>query len=208
MQNIVTDRLILRNFAVTDAAGLLEYTANPRVNCFMDHQMSTLEEAIAEVEKRSKDDSHIAVCLKDSNEIIGELFGMTEGHDPDPDPDSDSDSKSKSKSNSDSKSDPDTYSVGWNFNGRFEGKGYASESARAFMEYLFMEQGIRRIYAYVEDDNFRSQKLCEKLGMRREGLFLEFISFVKNEDGTPKYENTYQYAILKKEWLAQQATAK
>jgi hypothetical protein len=43
--------------------------------------------------------------------------------------------------------------------------------------------------------------------MRREGLFLEFISFVKNEDGTPKYENTYQYAILKKEWLAQQAAA-
>lgn len=198
MQTIETNRLILRNFTASDAAGLLEYTANPRVNCFMDHQMSTLEEAAAEVEKRSKDDSHIAVCLKDSSEIIGELFGMTEGHDPDSDSDS----------NPDSKSDSDTYSIGWNFNGRFEGKGYASESARAFMEHLFMGQGIRRIYAYVEDDNFRSQKLCEKLGMRREGLFLEFISFVKNEDGTPKYENTYQYAILKKEWLAQQAHAK
>ena len=43
-------------------------------------------------------------------------------------------------------------------------------------------------------------RLCEKLGMRREGLFLEFISFVNNPDGTPRYENTYQYAILKKEW--------
>ena len=42
------------------------------------------------------------------------------------------------------------------------------------------------------------QHLCEKLGMRREGLFLEFISFVKNPDGTPKYENTLQYAVLKK----------
>ena len=31
-------------------------------------------------------------------------------------------------------------------------------------------------------------------------LFKEFISFVKNPDGTPHYENTYQYAILKKEW--------
>jgi hypothetical protein len=30
---------------------------------------------------------------------------------------------------------------------------------------------------------------------------MEFISFVKNEDGTPKYENTFQYALLKKEWL-------
>jgi len=187
MQILKTNRLILRNFTVTDAAGLLEYTANPRVNCFMDQQISTLEDAAAEVAKRNSDDSHIAVCLKDSNELIGELFGMREDRDSDTDKDSNS----------------DTYSIGWNFNGRFEGKGYASESANAFIENLFMEQGIRRLYAYVEDDNFRSQKLCEKLGMRREGLFLEFISFVKNEDGTPKYENTYQYALLKKEWLAQ-----
>ena len=52
----------------------------------------------------------------------------------------------------------------------------------------------------MEDDNLRSQKLCERLGMRREGLFMEFISFVSNADGTPKYENTYLYALLKKEW--------
>ena len=44
------------------------------------------------------------------------------------------------------------------------------------------------------------KRLGEKLGMRREGLFLEFISFVNNPDGTPRYENTVQYAILKKEW--------
>ena len=34
--------------------------------------------------------------------------------------------------------------------------------------------------------------------MRQEGVFLEFISFVNNPDGTPRYENTVQYAILKK----------
>lgn len=48
--------------------------------------------------------------------------------------------------------------------------------------------------------NLSSQRLCEKLGMRREGLFVEFVSFVSNPDGTPRYENTMQYAILKKEW--------
>ena len=36
--------------------------------------------------------------------------------------------------------------------------------------------------------------------MRREGVFLEFISFLNNPDSTPRYENTVQYAILKKEW--------
>lgn len=41
--------------------------------------------------------------------------------------------------------------------------------------------------------------------MRREGVLLEFISFVDNPDGTPWYENTVQHAILKKEWDRQQS---
>ena len=85
-------------------------------------------------------------------------------------------------------------------NTNYEGKGYASEAARALIDVLFTHKNARRIYAYVEDDNLRSQKLCKRLGMRKEGLFMEFISFVGNADGTPKYENTCLYALLKKEW--------
>lgn len=177
MQKFTTDRLIIRNFRETDAPGMLEYLANPRVNCFLSERLSTLEEALATATTKSQDDSHLAVCLKDTGAIIGELFCMKE--------------------------EPDTYSVGWHFNPAYEGVGYASESARALLRYLFLEQEARRIYAYVEDDNTRSQKLVEKLGMRREGCFMEFISFTKNEDGTPKYENTQQFAILKREWLGQ-----
>ena len=70
----------------------------------------------------------------------------------------------------------------------------------SFVDYLFNEKGARRIYAYTEDYNIASQKVCEKLCMRREGLFIEFVSFVNDSDGNPIYENTYQYAILKKEW--------
>ena len=73
----------------------------------------------------------------------------------------------------------------------------------AFFDYLFSKKNARRIYAYTEDYNLSSQHLCEKVGMRKEGLFLEFISFVNYPDGTPRYENTYQYAILKKEWDAE-----
>ena len=94
----------------------------------------------------------------------------------------------------------DTFSPCWMLNARYQGKGYAYEAARAFFDYLFCRKGARRIYAYTEDDNRSSQHLCEKLGMRREGVFLEFVSFVNNPDGTPKYENTVQYAILRKEW--------
>lgn len=85
-------------------------------------------------------------------------------------------------------------------NSIYQGKGYAYEAAYAFFDYLFQEKGARRIYAYTEDYNLSSRHLCEKLGMRREGFFKEFVSFVNNPDGTPHYENTVQYAILKKEW--------
>lgn len=179
MKNIVTERLMLRNFMKADAPGLLEYLGQPRVNCFLDDKISTIQEAELKIQKRSKEDSYIAVCLKETNELIGELFALKE--------------------------EPDTYCVGWNFNARFEGKGYASESVKALFEYLFTQMQARRLYAYVEDDNIRSQKLCERFKMRQEGCFVEFVSMTKYEDGTPKYENTFQYALLKKEWLQHQS---
>lgn len=94
----------------------------------------------------------------------------------------------------------DTYNVGWHFNKRFEGKGFACEAAAGLLDYLFREAGARRIYGFVEDDNIRSKRLCERLGMRREGCFKEFVTFVNNPDGSPKYEDTCVYAILEKEW--------
>lgn len=78
----------------------------------------------------------------------------------------------------------DTYNVGWHFNKRFEGKGFACEAAAGLLDYLFREAGARRIYGFVEDDNIRSKRLCERLGMRREGCFKEFVTFVNNPDGS------------------------
>lgn len=175
MKKIETDRLLLRNFSKADSQALLEYLANPRVSCFLEDKVHTIEEAALKIQKRKKDDSFVAVCLKGSDYLIGEIFYLKE--------------------------DPDTYSIGWHFNAQYEGKGYASESVKTFLKYLFTQKGARRVYAYVEEDNYKSQKLCEKLGMRKEGRFVEFISFTKYEDGTPKYENTLQYALLKKEWI-------
>lgn len=38
--------------------------------------------------------------------------------------------------------------------------------------------------------------------MRREGVFIEFVSFIKDDAGNPIYENTMQYAILRREWMS------
>ena len=41
--------------------------------------------------------------------------------------------------------------------------------------------------------------------MRKEACFVEFIAFRKDENGTPVYENTLVYAVLKREWGAEPA---
>ena len=182
---IETERLRLRPFLETDAADVYEYLKAPAVNCFASMQLRSLDEAQAEVQKRlGETEYYFAIVLKDGGKVIGEIFAYPETGEP----------------HADANAARDTFSPCWMLHEDYQGKGYAFEAAHAFFGYLFSQKGARRIYAYTEDDNLASQRLCEKLGMRREGVFLEFISFVNNPDGTPRYENTVQYAILKKEW--------
>ena len=182
---IETERLILRPFRESDAADVFEYLREPVVNCFANMKLNSLEEAKEEMKKRvGETEYYFAIVLKDADKVIGEIDAYPEHGEP-----------------HNTSSPFDTFSPCWMLNDVYQGKGYAYEAAHAFFDYLFHDKGARRIYAYTEDYNLPSQHLCEKLGMRREGLFKEFVSFVNNPDGTPHYENTIQYAVLKKEWL-------
>ena len=186
---IETGRLILRPFQEKDAADVLEYLETPTVNCFACMKLNSLEEAQAAVkEKIAHGEYCFAIVLKDTGKIIGEIEAHPESSQPDA-------VKNYVK---------DTFSPCWMLHPDHHGKGYAFEAAKAFFDYLFYQKGARRIYAYTEDYNLSSQNLCRKLGMRQEGLFREFVSFVNDEVGNPIYENTMQWAILKKEWDAGQ----
>lgn len=181
-----TDRLILRPFTENDAEDVFEYLREPAVNCFACMKLTSLDEARAEMQKRKGEtEYYFAITLKETGKVIGEIDAYPETGEP----------------HADEHAVRDTFSPCWMLNDRNQGKGYAYEAAYAFLDYLFRRKDARRVYAYVEDYNLPSQHLCEKLGMRREGLFREFVSFVNNPDGTPRYENTCQFAILKKEWL-------
>ena len=185
---IETERVILRPFREGDAGDVLEYLKEPMVNCFACMKLASLEEAQAAVRERAEDEEYtFAIVLKATGKVIGEIASHPESSQPDM-------AENYVK---------DTFSPCWMLNKDYHGNGLAFEAAKAFFDYLFHEKGARRIYAYTEDYNLPSQHLCEKLGMRREGLFREFVSFVNDADGNPIYENTMQYAILKKEWDAQ-----
>ena len=181
-----TERLLLRPFRPEDAADVYEYLKAPMVRCFAAMKTDSPEAARRAVQERAaKSEFCFAIVCKDTGRVIGEIEALPESSAPD--------RKDAAK---------DTFSPCWMLHPDRHGKGYAFEAAEAFFDYLFRQKGARRIYAYTEDYNLPSQRLCEKLGMRREGLFREFVTFVNDENGNPIYENTMQYAILKSEWDA------
>ncbi len=183
MRILETERLILRPFREGDENDLFEYLEKPSVNCFDCMKLKDIDEAREGVKKRAEDgEYYFAITLKENGKVIGEIDAY-----PEKDPHSED-------------AVADTFSPCWMLNKDYQGKGYAYEAAYVFYDYLFSEKGARRIYAYTEDYNVSSQNLCRKLGMRHEGTFMEYVAFVKDEDGDPVYENTMQFAILKKEW--------
>lgn len=172
---IETERLILRRFNENDLNDVYEYLTKALPHCFFDMKVTSINEIKDKLIERIEDEFYFAITLKDSNKVIGELFGHLED-------------------------DKETFSICWLLNSKYGGKGYAYEGAKAYLSYLFKIKNIRRIYAFTEIDNFHSQKLCERLGMRKEGTFIDFISFVKDETGKKVCKTTLEYAILKKEW--------
>ena len=180
---IETERLLLRPFMREDAEDLFAYLHEPTVHCFADMKLQTMEDALEAVEERIGDKSglYLAIEQKESGRVIGEIFAHAESVTPDG-------------------TVKDTWSPCWMLNSAYQGHGYMYEAACAFFDALFTEKNARRIYLYTEDDNIACQKLSEKLGMRLEGIFRQFVTFVNAPDGTPIYEDTRQYAILKQEW--------
>lgn len=192
MSTVETQRLLLRPFRESDAADVLEYLSGPLPHCFANLKLNTLDEARAEVVKRGEDTEYcFAIVLKETGRVIGEIDAQPTDYVP-----------PVLSSRKTPPPPPDTFTPSIILNAAYHAGGYAYEAACAFYDYLFTRKGVRRIYVYVDDYNARSQHLCEKLGLRREGLLREFVSFVNDADGNPVYENTILYAVLKEEWTA------
>lgn len=67
---------------------------------------------------------------------------------------------------------PYRYGEGWELGCHFaawaQGRGWATEACRCLIEYAF-SRGATRVVALVVPGNLPSQRLCEKLGLRRTG---------------------------------------
>lgn len=100
-----------------DAPELWDYLSHSHVNCLLHERIDTIEEAIANAKKEKRTNCSLpAVCLKEDDKVIGNLFALKE--------------------------EPDTFSVGWQFYARYEGKGYASEAAKVYILKLFLNNAF------------------------------------------------------------------
>lgn len=61
--------------------------------------------------------------------------------------------------------DKDEYDLGYRFSKKYWGKGYATESAKACIDYASNKLGIDYLVGHVHKDNPASSRVLEKMGM-------------------------------------------
>ena len=164
-----TERLILRRYKKEDLQDLFEYLSDKDVVEYEPYKTMTFDEAKENLEWRIGTEEMIAVELKSSHKMIGNVYL--------------------------GKRDFDSLEMGYVFNRNYWGKGYAAESCKALIQQAF-SNGVHRIYAECDPRNKNSWKLLEALGFRREAHFRKNVYFWKDENGKAIWKDTYIYAKL------------
>lgn len=85
--------------------------------------------------------------------------------------------------------------LGYTLARAYHGQGLASEGVSSVLDYAFGTLRLHRILALVDCRNTASVALVERLGMRREGHFLQSYWY------KGAWADEYQYATLRDEWL-------
>jgi len=85
--------------------------------------------------------------------------------------------------------------IGYGIAESHHGKGIATAAVRLMVNKIFVESKLRRLIAYVHEENHASRRVLEKLGFQEEGLLRDH--YVIN--GAPV--NEALYGLLKREWV-------
>jgi RimJ/RimL family protein N-acetyltransferase len=174
MKEILTQRLKIRSFNRKDWKDLYEYLSDENVIKYEPYGAFTEEQCKQEAIQRSRNEAFLAVCLKDTGKLIGNLYFEER--------------------------DYGTWELGYVFNAAYQHQGYAAEGARAVIDRAFREGTARRVAAMCNPENTASWKLLERLSMRREGHLIKNIYFNLDENNNPIWQDTYEYAVLAEEW--------
>ncbi len=168
-----TERLLLRNYKTEDWERVHIYGADPDFSKYELWGPNTLEdtrkfvrEMVEQAETHPRYKFDFAVCLKESRLLIGGCGIRCESE--------------LSR----------VASLGWAISPEFQNTGYATEAAKALIEYGFQKLNLYVIYATCDTRNAPSYRVMEKLGMKKVGV----IKGTKEVKG--RIRDSYRYEIL------------
>lgn len=95
--------------------------------------------------------------------------------------------------------------VGWRLAREAWGKGYATEAARASLDFGFAERRLEEIVSFTSVRNERSRRVMERLGMRRDPS--EDFDHPRIEPGHVLRRHVL-YRLSRREWLGGQASSR
>jgi RimJ/RimL family protein N-acetyltransferase len=171
-----TERLLLREFAAEDWAGLLALQ-DPETSRYLTTEPFTEDDSrgyiARNIEGRSEEPRRLfefAVTLRETDEFIGRCGLHIQ--------------------------DAEIGDAGFWYvlDRRWRGRGFAAEAARRLIDYAFRDLGLRRLWADIDPRNTASARVAEQLGLRLEAHFLENV-VIKGE-----LCGTLIYAMLRREW--------
>jgi RimJ/RimL family protein N-acetyltransferase len=174
---ISTDRLLIRNMNSKDAESFFAYKSLPECTQFQYWRPKTLGEIqqfIIDMEGTRLNTPgtwlQLAVCLKVDGRMIGDigLHFLAE--------------------------EDAQVELGYTISPEFQHKGYATETVRAIVSYLFSELGKHRITASVDPLNAPSAAVLKLVGFRQEAHFKKSVFM----DG--QWQDDCVYAILEDEF--------
>ena len=84
--------------------------------------------------------------------------------------------------------------IGYELAPKWWGRGYATEAARAVVEFGFRDLGLKRISSWCIADNVASARVLERLGFTQEGRLR------RSEYFKGRWWDTLLYALLAGEW--------
>jgi [ribosomal protein S5]-alanine N-acetyltransferase len=149
-----TPRLILREWQESDYAPFIRLNADPEVMEYF-AAVRTAEETMAQIGRivanmKKLGYGFFAVERKDNGQFIG-FTGLTNAP-------------------FESWFTP-CVEIGWRLSRENWGYGFATEAAKACLDYGFDRLALTEIYSFTSIHNTRSEQVMKKIGMAKEGVF-------------------------------------
>lgn len=173
-----TNRLILRQFKITDAQAVFEnYASSDDVTKYTTwetyHDIDAVRNYLSSLIESYKDGKTFnwAIELKNENKVIGSIGA-------------------KKLDENVSKIE-----VGYCIGEKWWNQGIATEALKEIIRFLFEEVGLNRIEAYHDVRNLASGRVMQKCGMKCEGILRQFYPF------NGGVSDVYIYSILKDDMM-------